>query len=122
MNLEYWKVTSVIRKDNKISYNVLSNITDKEYQECDIISMKWFTSLPKEGDVVLLNRIHNAEVCILGVLNNKYLDDNRILFEKDWAFIEFLDDWMIRIQTWSSKIELNKTWVINITATTLNII
>lgn len=70
MRLEYGKVTSVL-SDPALGAqlcHVKSQISDREYQNCEIIMTKGITSLPKVGDIVLVSEIHNGEIVVLGSL------------------------------------------------------
>lgn len=70
MNILYWTVTSVFKSDTDGAQlcHVIWNLTNREFQNCEILSLKWVNSLPKVWDLVALSEIHNSEVIVLGVV------------------------------------------------------
>lgn len=48
-------------------------MSNKEYQNVEVITPKGMNYLPGAGDVVLFAEIHNSEVVVLGVLESSDL-------------------------------------------------
>jgi len=70
MRLEYCAITSVLKDPiyGAQLCHVKWKITDREYQNCEIITPKWYNYLPKVNDVVVICELHNSEMVVLGVL------------------------------------------------------
>lgn len=66
----YGTVTSLIKdeEDGSQLVHVKSHLTDREYQNCEIITPKGYNYLPKIWDLVCIFEIHNSETIVFGVL------------------------------------------------------
>lgn len=76
MNIMYGTVTSVFTSDSNGAQlvNVKSHISDKEYTNCEVLSLKGMNSLPNDGDLVAFVQIHNSDILVLGVVEPYDLD------------------------------------------------
>lgn len=73
--IQYGTVTSVGKNDTYGAQvcTIKSHMSNKEYQNVEVITPKGMSYLPSSGDVVLFSEIHNSEVVILGVLESSDL-------------------------------------------------
>lgn len=70
MDAQYGTVTSVWKNSSQGAQlcSVKSHISNKEYQNVEVITPKGFNYLPSIGDLVLFSEIHNSEVVVFWVL------------------------------------------------------
>lgn len=119
MELLYWTVTKVFKSATSWAQlvNVKANTSDREYQNCEIITPKGMAYLPKIKDLVLFSEIHNSEIIILGVLEPYDLRLNSgetLLYQgniiKNWKneLLRFttkirLTNWNIELSVWTDN-------------------
>jgi len=105
-SIQYGKVTSVFKDDAYGAQlcNVKGSLTDREYQNCEILSIKGVNTLPVVGDTVALIEMHNSELLVLGVVETQdlELEEGEILVwkgDKDSLSIKINKDQEIVVKT-----------------------
>lgn len=70
MDIQYGTVTSVGKSNSHGAQlcSVKSHMSNKEYQNVEVITPKGMNYLPSIGDLVIFSEIHNSEVVVLWVL------------------------------------------------------
>lgn len=72
MEIQLWKVTEVL--SDPVAWaqlcNIFGNLTDREYQNVDIITPKGFNYTPNVDDTILFVEISNGVILALGVLED----------------------------------------------------
>lgn len=70
MELQYWTITSVWKSTTYGAQicTIKAHMSNKEYQNAEIISPKGMNYLPITGDLVVFAEIHNSEIIVLWVL------------------------------------------------------
>lgn len=70
MELQYWTITSVWKSTTYWAQicSIKAHMSNKEYQNAEVITPKWMNYLPTSWDLVIFAEIHNSEVLILWVL------------------------------------------------------
>jgi len=68
--LEYGKITSVFNDDTLGGQlcHVKGNLTSAEYQNCELITPKWLSYIPKVWDTCIVVEMNNSEVAVLWIL------------------------------------------------------
>ena len=86
--IQYGTVTSVGKNSTYWAQvcTIKAHLTNKEYQNVEVITPKCLMYLPAIGDVVLFSEIHNSEVVIFWVLE-----------QFDWS----LSSWDIVLTRWT---------------------
>lgn len=70
MQIQYWTITSVGKSSAYWAQvcTIKAHMSNKEYQNAEVITPKGMNYLPTTGDLVVFAEIHNSEVIILWVL------------------------------------------------------
>jgi len=108
MRIEYWKITSVFKDDDKWAQlcHVKWIITNAEYQNCEVLMPRWLSSLPRIWDVVAICEIYNAEIVVLWVLEQ--FDLNLLPWEAMLHWWTLNQSWQNSSYKMQAKLKVNK--------------